>query len=278
LRLSEIPGCTTFVFSVGPINVNAEEYDNVADYIESGAISVVPGSSKTESKYHPPSDTFYTRKTDPPLNWEVRSNILHECTHAISDINYVKVTRMMDEAAAYLAQLAYVSLINPSYDKPPIGPPLNNLVRQCMDLVAKYHLGESAGQGVQILQSDISDLAHAVHAIPDYHVIPENEMLAADGVSLSDNQAEKFWRLRAQKVMNEILDNRIRQDIEEMLTTKSALRLARELCHRRRSIAQPLPIVPVWRGEPEKNDVAKVIPDLSLHRSKQRDALLAENV
>jgi len=207
-------------FSVGPINVNAEEYDNVADYIESGAISVVPGSSTTASKYDPPSDTFYTRKTDPPLNFEVRSNILHECTHAISDINQVKVTRMMDEAAAYLAQLAYVSLINPSYEKPAIGLPMNNLVRQCMDLVAKYRLGEHAGQGVQILQSDISDLSHAVHAIPDYKIIPENEMLVADGVSFSDNQAEKFWWLKAQKVMTEIGDNRIRKEMEEMLTTK----------------------------------------------------------
>jgi hypothetical protein len=30
-------------FSVGPIQVNSVEYDKVSDYIEAGAIDVVPG-------------------------------------------------------------------------------------------------------------------------------------------------------------------------------------------------------------------------------------------
>jgi hypothetical protein len=92
-------------FSVGPIQVNSVEYDKVSDYIEAGAIDVAPGKA-SYSKYIPQKDTLVTRIGNPPLNEDARTNLLHECTHAIADINECDVTRLTDEAAAYLAQVA----------------------------------------------------------------------------------------------------------------------------------------------------------------------------
>src|SRR5208282_836436 len=91
LQVLDDPKLRSIRFSVGPIQVNSVEYDKVSDYIEASAIDVVPGKAKV-SKYIPQRDTLITRNSNPPLDENVRSNLLHECTHAISDINKYDVT------------------------------------------------------------------------------------------------------------------------------------------------------------------------------------------
>ena len=206
-------------FSVGPIQVNSVEYDKVSDYIESGAIDIVPGKGKV-SKYIPQKDTLITRESSPPLDENVRSNLLHECTHAVSDINKCDVTRMTDEAAAYIAQITYLLLLMPSLPEPPIGLPLNNMMRQSMRLVNSYELGSPAGYGAIIDQRDIADLAGLVHAIPDYHDINPEEKLAADGVDLSKKQAEKFYLRQLQRFMNRDDNDRMNEEESQRLSTK----------------------------------------------------------
>lgn len=214
-------------FVVGPIPINKSEYDKVSDYISSGAIAVEPGQ-QSYSLYFPQINTIRTRKGDPPLDLNVRTSLLHECTHAISDLNKVKVTRMVDEAAAYLAQFAYLLLLDPNIPKPPIGPlPLNNMMRLGMSLVEKYQLGKPAGFGAIIAQNDISSLAQAVHTIPKYgrengKDVSIDEMLIADGVALSKKQAEEFFRLQLSRLTTQILDDQMARDVDQMLTLRSS--------------------------------------------------------
>jgi hypothetical protein len=202
-------------FSAGPINVNSDEYDTVSDYIESEAITVTPGK-ETLSRYIPLRDTLMTRVGNPPLDYNARTNILHECTHIISDIHKYNVGRLVDEVAAYLAQIAYLFILLPSLEEPPIGPPLNNMMRQGMQLVRKYHLGEPAGYGAIITQSDISDFARAIHAIPDYSNIGMKETLDVDGVASS----LAFLRLQLFRMTKRYLDEDIAKDIEQRLVAK----------------------------------------------------------
>src|SRR5580704_609066 len=202
LQVLDDPKLHSIRFSVGPIQVNSVEYDKVSDYIESGAIDIVPGKGNV-SKYIPHNDTLITRDASPPLNENVRSNLLHECTHIISDVNKCDVTRLTDEAAAYIAQIAYLLLLLPSLEEPPLGPPLNNMMRQTMRLVNSYELGSPGGYGAMIDQRDVADLARAVYAIPDYHDIDPDEKLAANGVALSDEQSEEFYRRRVRRLMNQ---------------------------------------------------------------------------
>ena len=202
LQVLDDPKLHSIRFSVGPIQVNSVEYDKVSDYIESDAIEVVPGKAKL-SKYIPQRDTLITRIGNPPLDENVRSNLLHECTHAISDINKCDVTRLTDEAAAYIAQLTYALLLKPSLPEPPIGLPLDNMMRQCMHLVNRYELGSPAGYGAMIDQGDVADLARLVYAIPDYHDIDPDAKLTANGVALSDKQSEEFYRRQVQRLMNQ---------------------------------------------------------------------------
>jgi len=202
LQVLDDPKLRSIRFSVGPIQVNSVEYDKVSDYIEAGAIDVVPGKAKV-SKYIPQRDTLITRNSNPPLDENVRSNLLHECTHAISDINKYDVTRLTDEAAAYIAQLTYALLLRPSLPEPPIGLPEDNMMRQSMHLVNKYELGSPGGYGAMIDQRDIADLARVVYAIPDYHNIDPDAKLAANGVALSDEQSEEFYRRQMQRLINQ---------------------------------------------------------------------------
>ncbi|MCW5746527.1 MAG: hypothetical protein KIT36_10050 [Alphaproteobacteria bacterium] len=206
-------------FSVGPINVNSSEYDKVADYIGADAIQVKPGRSSV-AIYLPQINTLRTRRGEPPLGLDARTNLVHECTHAISDINKCNVTRMTDEAAAYLAQIAYLLLLDPSITEPPIGLPIDNMSRLCMKLIDKYRIGRTEGLGAMISHDDVADLARLVHAIPDYANIRENEKLAADGVSLSDDEAQEFYRLQLSRFMSQNMSRMDAEDVAQMLTTK----------------------------------------------------------
>jgi|SRR5580704_2016456 hypothetical protein len=219
LQVLDDPKLHSIRFSVGPIQVNSVEYDKVSDYIESGAIDIVPGKGKV-SKYIPQKDTLITRDASPPLNENVRSNLLHECTHIISDVNKCDVTRLTDEAAAYIAQIAYLLLLLPSLEEPPLGPPLNNMMRQTMRLVNSYELGSPGGYGAMIDQRDIADLARAVYAIPDYHDINPEEKLAADGVALSDKQAENFYRRQLQRFIARDESERSMEEESQRLSAK----------------------------------------------------------
>jgi hypothetical protein len=175
-------------FSAGPIHVNVEEYDRVADFIESGAIEIK--STASQKQYVPQDNTLFLINGDSRTDFNIRSGILHECTHIISDINQVQVTRLEDEAAAYMAQFSFLMLLDPSYQAPPIrGVPLNDLIRVGLSLVAKYGLGQSTGFGAVISASDIASLARLVQRNPEYSTIGTTDPLAVDGVGLSGDQA-----------------------------------------------------------------------------------------
>jgi len=191
-------------FSVGPIKVNSDEYDTVADLIEAGAIAIVPGSGKV-ARYVAQKNTLYARAGD-PKDLNSRTNALHECTHMITDIQEYNVSRLTDEVAAYLAQFTYLLLLAPNTAKPPLGLPLNNMMRQGMDLVANYKLGDPAGYGAIISQSDIAMMGRLVHEIPEYNYDP-NERAVADGVDVDEDQGR-------------ILISRVRLENDEKGSTK----------------------------------------------------------
>jgi hypothetical protein len=204
-------------FSVGPVDINAFEYGQVADAIKVGAITVKAGKQNNYSQYLPAKNLMWTKVGNPPMDLNTRTNLLHECTHIISDINEVKITRLEDEAAAYLAQIAYLMLLDPSTAEPPIGPPMNNMMRFAMKLVANHKLSEPAGFGARISQDDISSLARLVQRVPHYSSIGEEELTDDDGVGLTENQKNEFLQLQAERIGNQLLDEMIAEDVKKLL-------------------------------------------------------------
>jgi len=189
-------------FFVGVIAVSAEEYSNVGDYISDGDIGVVPGKIST-AFYSGYRNTIETQAGDPPLALADRSQILHECTHAIVDINALDVERVKDEVAAYLAQLTFIVLSNPKFDFGPSvhpaihGSPFGELMWSIFQIVRKYNLHNEKGFGARISELDIWNLTRELHAVPDYAHIKETEKTGGDakdllgitsGVPIKNNQ------------------------------------------------------------------------------------------
>src|SRR5262249_9933667 len=140
-------------FSVGQIKVNAEEFRKVADCIYAGDITVTPGNESL-AFYSSHLNELTTQQGNPPLDYADRAQLLHECTHAIVDINKLKVLRLEDEVAGYLTQLTYAVISNPTplpADKPP--PNLSaqaRLIWAFKEVVLKYGLHQTKGFGAAI--------------------------------------------------------------------------------------------------------------------------------
>jgi len=184
-RLSKIS------FSVGPITVDAEGYRNVAAYIEAKDIKVVVGHEPI-AFYDGHRNTITTPAGNPPLDSGDAAQLLHECTHAIVDIDRLDVLRLDDEVAAYLAQLTYMWVVDPS-PFPPAFPtarlgPLMRLTAAFAQVIKRYKLNTSEGFGARISDLDIAGLRRVVHAHPEYRDIQWGEKGKARdlGVPVSD--------------------------------------------------------------------------------------------
>jgi hypothetical protein len=194
LAVLEDPRLKSMHFSVGDITVNANEYHLVADYIRSGDIRVIPGREPV-AYYDGRANTIETQAGNPPLNLADRAQILHECTHAIVDINGWDVLRLEDEVAAFLAQVTYTWIAEPGPIPraiPPAGTgPRTRLGIAVLQVVEKYGLHTAKGFGARIGEWDVVTLRRAVQALPDYANVKADEKSlkpGTAGVPVKNNQ------------------------------------------------------------------------------------------
>jgi hypothetical protein len=192
LKVLSDPALNTMFFSVGSITVSAREYGNVLEYVRDGDIKVTPGREPV-AFYDGRNNTIITQAGDPPLNLSDRSQLLHECTHAIVDVNELDVERLDDEVAAYLAQVTYMVISKPTPFPSPVHPPhhgspFGELVWSLLQVINKYSLHTAKGFGVRIRELDVWNLRAGVRALPDYARIGEHEKSVGGGVPIKNNQ------------------------------------------------------------------------------------------
>lgn len=174
-------------FHVGRITVAAAEYEKVADHIQTGDITVAP--ARSDPLYHPGPNTIELPGTSPPLDVSVRQNIIHECTHALIDINALDVTRLEGEVAAYLAEFTYLLMwIN-------TGQFTGNRAKEMADtsgttrtlqsiyqFAYTYNLHVPRGYGTVIDGHDIARMVSIIHADPTYARLGRSEKVSNRGV------------------------------------------------------------------------------------------------
>ncbi len=191
LRVLRDEKLSKFSFSVGAITVDAEGYRNVAAYIEAKDIKVIAGNEPI-AFYDGHRNTITTPAGNPPLDSGDAAQLLHECTHAIVDIDRLDVLRLNDEVAAYLAQLTYMWVAKPDPFPNPIRlgglGPLMQLMVAFAQVIQRYKLHTSEGFGARISELDIAGLRRVVHAHPEYRHIQWGEKGSAQdlGVPVSD--------------------------------------------------------------------------------------------
>jgi len=180
-------------FCVGPITVNASEYGNVAEYIDAGDIKVIPGRGNV-AFYDGINNTIETQAGNPPLDYTDEAQLLHECTHAIVDINELDVLRLNDEVAAYLAQLTFMHLSRPRpLPQTAAGAgPMGRLVFAFLQIIHKYSLFDAKGFGARVSELDIWKLSLAVRAFPEYANVRLTAKSAGGGVPVRNNQMRQL--------------------------------------------------------------------------------------
>jgi hypothetical protein len=185
------PRLNSISFAVGPIVVNANAYHDVAEYIRDDDIQVLPGNEAL-AFYDGRLNTITTQAGNPPLNLADSAQLLHECTHAIADINNLDVLRLHDEAAGYIAQLTFMAVADPK----PFTPrpahtrlsPRQNMTFTVQELIQKYDLTSPRGITIQIDDRDIQDLAKVIHTMPDYQDVGLTMRSHTGGVPITHNQ------------------------------------------------------------------------------------------
>ena len=180
-------------FSIGEIFINVREYNNVAEYIRDDDIQIKPGGKDGIAFYDGRDNTLMPQNGNAPLNLADRALILHECTHAIADINELAVRSQDDEVAGFLAQLTYMLLSSPSpmpAGTPRGASPVGNLVFALRTVIQKYNLDQPKGFGVSISELDIWKLATDVRRLPTHSSVkPTDFNKPADfGVPVQHNQ------------------------------------------------------------------------------------------
>lgn len=188
------PVLTRMNFSVGEILVNAGQYSIIAEYIRDGDIGVIPGKGAV-AFYDGTLNTIETQAGNAPLGVADRAQILHECTHAISDTNRLDVLRMNDEVAAFLAQVTYMHISDPNIPFPTQAPgagPMGRLIIGLNAVILKYNLHQTKGFGVSISELDIWNLANDIRHTPEHAAIKPLEKARHDpknlGVPIKNNQ------------------------------------------------------------------------------------------
>jgi hypothetical protein len=176
LSVLEDPGILMRIrFSVGPLTVSYEEYQNVAEYIKDDDIQVIPGTGSV-AFYDGRLNAIITQKEGrKPLDYTDRAQILHECTHAIADVNELDMRRLEDEVAAYLAQDLYMAHTYDNWVFAPAGAvtfiwgqPFGSMVNAMKDIIDKYHLLTARGYGARISELDTWKLTLFLRAMPEY--------------------------------------------------------------------------------------------------------------
>ena len=181
---------TSMNFWVGAVHISGKGYGVIRDHIRAGNILVVPGSSNL-AFYDIKTDILTTQAGNSPATMDQRSLLLHECTHALVDVftNGSKVTRHIDELAAYLAQFAYKLRSNPAWALGSNdGSPWPTFFSDVLALNKRFGFDTVAGNGGKVGVADLEPLRVQLAALPGvpYGDFDKDDPTDADGLIINN--------------------------------------------------------------------------------------------
>lgn len=173
---------TQMDFWVDKVHVCARSYDEVRTLIEDFDITVVEGTNPTNAYYNAKFDTLTTQNVPSPPDVGARSLLLHECTHAIVDVQKLSITELTNEVTAYIAQTTYKLLADPNYKVGPDNPPWFAFYNHVVDFVKKFKLHTPEGRGKIIPWADYSPLRTELNHLNIYTSITDRQRSDGNGV------------------------------------------------------------------------------------------------
>ncbi|MDQ6432725.1 OmpA family protein [Mesorhizobium sp. LHD-90] len=152
-------------FTVDGLHIRGEAYRKIFELIRDEQILVVSGDDEGLATYSPDTDTIKTQKADSPADLFNKSILVHECTHALTDMEFVKMTAKANESAAYLAQAVYLLLKDPK----PTVPAGYGVVKTAIQLARQFGLDSNPGSRRRISYDEIVPLVKRLDEHPGYH-------------------------------------------------------------------------------------------------------------
>lgn len=174
---------TQMDFWVDSVHVCTRNFDKVRALIEDDDIHVVGGTEAQVAHYDSVKNTLITQNVAPPPSLSQRALLIHECTHAIVDVEKCRVTELTNEVAAYIAQLTFTLLGDPNFKTPPNSPDWFNFFRDTLALVKKFKLNRPEGRGARLRFDDFSAVRNQLHQLGSYRAATDRQMAYADGVT-----------------------------------------------------------------------------------------------
>jgi hypothetical protein len=167
-------------FFLDQMHISGPQYALIHQLIEDEQILVKVGEDLKPpviAEYDAKNDTLETQKNvEPPLDLFNRSILIHECTHAIHDMDFVTSTSLANEAAAYLAQATFLLLSDPN----PRIPPNAGHENAALPFVKRFKLNTDVG--VTVRYDDVGGLIRNIAAGPAYQK-KIGKLSTADGIS-----------------------------------------------------------------------------------------------
>lgn len=164
-------------FFVDDFHIRVEAYQRISDLIEDEQILVVEGKDPNKSTYNPATDTIATRYgANSPAGLDDRAMLIHECTHAIKDMEHVTITALGNEAAAYIAEATYLLLSDTNYTS------TGDLHKGALDVARRFELHTTQGMRKHIDTSEIGPLFKTIANSPTYRQ-DIGQLSLADGIS-----------------------------------------------------------------------------------------------
>jgi len=178
LRTLSDPVLQKIDFFLDSMHVRGAAYQKIFDLIRDEQILVKVGKNPDRATYYPKTDTIETQEASSPPDLFNRSVLVHECTHAIKDMEHVTITSLGNEAAAYLAQAVYLLLSNAQ----PQIPAGYGQVELAIKLAKQFGLDTSPGTGIRLKYDDIIELVRRLNKSSAYHQ-EQSRLSIADGIS-----------------------------------------------------------------------------------------------
>jgi outer membrane protein OmpA-like peptidoglycan-associated protein len=165
-------------FFVDSMHIRGEAYQKIYDLIKDEQILVVEGKNPDKATYKSDTDTLTTQNAPSPPDLFNRSVLVHECTHAIADMEHATISALGNESAAYLAQAVYLLLSDPK----PLIPAGYPQVKLAIKLAQTLGLDASPGTGIHVKYDDITDLVRLLNKSSVYRQ-DRGRLSLANGIS-----------------------------------------------------------------------------------------------
>jgi hypothetical protein len=170
-------------FWVAGLHVSGRQFGWVRTLIEDDDIVVVEGTVNN-AYYNSANNTLTTQGINPPADLDARALLLHECTHALIDMEKLSISRVSNEVACYIVQHTYILLSNPRWTVAPNNAPWFNFYTDIAKFVRDHKLDTPAGLGVSLSEIQLALLRPKLNNLNIYQHLSLHDMSLSNGVPL----------------------------------------------------------------------------------------------